>query len=109
MSKSTLDKQVRYCLQVFADTRNSDIELTKRIWIVYYPTALSKSATGQFYVALDKLADLPREDNVKRIRAKIQNTEKLYLPTDAKVAKARGWEVTEWRKYLGYASLGEYL
>lgn len=107
MSKSTLDTQVRYCLRVYADTRNSDIELTIRIWKTFYPTALSKSATGQFYVALDKLADLPREDNVKRVRAKIQNTEKLYLPTDAKVAKARGWEIHEWRKYLGYAPITE--
>lgn len=41
---------------------------------------------GVYFVSLGKLFDLPREDNIKRIRAKIQNEEKLFLPTDPAIA-----------------------
>lgn len=65
-----------------------------------------KMIDGKVYVNVAHLYDLPREDNIKRIRAKIQNDLKEYLPTDAKVAKKRGWEEDKWREYLGYPVAG---
>lgn len=53
-------------------------------------------------VLLEDLFDLPREDNVKRIRAKF-NEEGLYLPTSEEVAKRRNMNIPEWREAMGYA------
>lgn len=100
-----LDSKVRYCLRNDDKSRNSDIRLTQFIWWNFYRESL-KEIDGVFYVALGKLFDLPREDNIKRIRAKIQNEEKLYLPTDPAVAKKRGWLEDGWRGYLGKAIAG---
>lgn len=100
MSKiKDLDKKVRYCLEKDEASRNSDIRLTQVIWWTYYRDSLKEIDTV-FYVSLGKLFDLPREDNIKRIRAKIQNEERLFLPTDPAVAKKRGWLEDEWRMYL---------
>lgn len=95
-----LDKKVRYCLKIDEASRNSDIRLTQVIWWTYYRDSL-KEIDNVFYVSLGKLFELPREDNIKRIRAKIQNEERQYLPTNAAVAKKRGWNEDEWRSYLG--------
>lgn len=101
MSKiKDLDKKVRYCLANDEKSRNSDIRLTQFIWWTYYRESL-KEIDNVFYVSLGKLFDLPREDNIKRIRAKIQNEEHLYLPTDPAIARKRGWQEDEWRGYLG--------
>ena len=106
MSKiKDLDRKVRYCLSKDEASRNSDIRLTQVIWWTYYRDSL-KEIDNVFYVSLGKLFDLPREDNIKRIRAKIQNEEKLYLPTDPKVAKKRGWLEDDWRTYLGLPVAG---
>lgn len=101
MSKiKDLDKKVRYGLKHDEKSRNSDIRLTQFIWWTFYRDSL-KEIDGVFYVSLGKLFDLPREDNIKRIRAKIQNEEHQYLPTDPAVAKKRGWNEDKWREYLG--------
>lgn len=101
MSKiKDLDKKVRATLRDDEKSRNSDIRLTQLIWWNYYQGYV-KIVDGEPYVNMKNLFDLPREDNIKRIRAKIQNEEKLYLPTDPAVAKKRGWKEDEWRTYLG--------
>lgn len=48
------------------------------------------------------LYELPKEDNVKRIRATIQNQKNQFLPTDEVIRKKRQIKEEEWRKYLGY-------
>lgn len=107
MSKiKDLDKKIRYALDHDEKSRNSDIRLTQVIWWTFYRDSL-KEIDSVYYVSLGKLFDLPREDNIKRIRAKIQNEEKLYLPTDPAVAKKRGWNEDEWRRHLGYSVAGE--
>ena len=100
-----LDKKVRYALKNDERSRNSDIRLTQVIWWTFYRDSL-KEIDGVYFVSLGKLFDLPREDNIKRIRAKIQNEEKLFLPTDPAVAKKRGWKEDEWRGYLGLPVAG---
>lgn len=103
--QQTLDKQVRAILQNHEPSRNSDITLMIQLWIRFYPSLVKKITTlgsTQLYVRLTDLRELPREDNIKRVRAKIQNVEKKYVPTNPEVAKKRGWEIEAWRNYLGY-------
>ena len=102
MTKETLEVKVREMLHNDEASRNSDITLTLKIWRKYYSDIVFRARDGKWYVELLKLFDLPREDNIKRIRAKIQNVEHLYLPTSPAVAKKRGWAIDEWREYLGY-------
>lgn len=104
--KKTLKKQVEYILTTNPDTRNSDITLTIELWKYYYPQSIIWSdKTQAYYVALNKLFDLPREDNVKRIRAEIQNVERRLLPTDLNIMIERARMSKEWREFLGYSTI----
>ena len=104
-----LNEIVDEVLRNVPETRNSDIRLMIEIWKRYYPTQVRTSGSGFFaqeYVLLKDLYDLPREDNIKRIRA-LLNAEGKYYPTDWAVAKARGIKEDVWRKELGYKTKGE--
>ena len=91
----TLKQQVEQTLKTQPDTRNSDITLMIAIWKKYY-------GVGE-YVELKKLYDLPREDNIKRIRAKFCEEKKEWAyPTSLEVARKRGIKENEWRLFLGY-------
>lgn len=105
MSKGELERQVRHILSTDEKSRNSDIRLTQMIWWHFYRHKL-QMIDGAVMVNIADLYTLPREDNVKRIRAKIQNDQKEYLPTEQSVAKKRGWNEDEWRNYLGYPIAG---
>lgn len=102
-NKGQLEKHIRAVLAKDERSRNSDIRLTHAIWVTYYRKHI-KMIDGQPYVQMKAMYDLPREDNIKRIRAKIQNDLHEFLPTDPEVARKRGWEIDEWRAYLGYPS-----
>ena len=108
MSKETLKIMVTKTLEVVEQTRNDDILLTTEIWKRYYPEHLRIDALGNQFVYLRSLTLLPREDNVKRIRAKLQNEENKFLPTDEKVREQRKISEEQWRDYLGYKSKVEY-
>ena len=96
-----LDEQVRYCLERYEATRNSDITLMIAVWKCFYPSRINEKL-GYEAIALIDLFELPREDNIKRIRAKIQNVEHLYVPTTFEIAKKRGFLEKDWRQYLGH-------
>ena len=66
------------------------------------PKDVFETINGRAYVLLADLYKLPSQDGIKRIRAKIQNDHKEYLPTDKAVAIKRGMDETEWRQYLNY-------
>lgn len=112
MNLKTLNGQVEYILSTNEQSRNSDIVLTIEVWRRFYPK-LVQNKDGLLwekvppleFVFLKDLFELPREDNVKRIRAKFQNdkTAPKYLPTDIEVVKARGINEETWRAHLGYA------
>lgn len=85
-------------------TRNSDIYLTLAIWHKYYPQRLVQGQNGELMVRLRDIMELPREDNVKRIRAHFQNDLGMYLPTDEKVPRQRKLNMEAWRAALGYPS-----
>lgn len=78
--------------------RNSDIALTIIIWQRWYNVGTNEDSVVHLY----RLFDLPREDNVKRVRAVFQNTEHKYLPTDVNVLIKRGIEQEYWEDALGY-------
>lgn len=101
MNISNLKIMVRNILRDYNFTRNDDIALTQKIWRVYYPEYI-KEINDDVFINLKYLAVLPREDHIKRIRATIQNDEKMYLPTDLKVLLGRAKASDEWRKELGH-------
>lgn len=103
-SKTKLRDMVEDRLKNDEETRNSDIKLTISIWIKYYPNYVLDTSQGdKSGIFLDALFILPREDNIKRIRAKIQNEENKYLPTDPNVRNKRKISEEAWYDYLGYA------
>lgn len=82
-----------------AEAVNSDITLTIVIWQRWYSVGTNHDSV----VHLQRLYNLPTQENVKRWRAKFQNEMKLYPPTSWKVAEARGWKLRdEWEDALGY-------
>lgn len=101
MKSKTLEYKVRYILAGYPKTRDSDITLTQYIWWVFHNSSLIE-IDGDIFVNVKDLHKLPREDNIKRIRARIQNEENLYLPTKPEIAVKRKWNEQEWRKLLGY-------
>lgn len=105
MKKGLLEKQIRHILATDEKSRNSDIRLTQMVWWNHHRSKLHQ-INGRVMVDVADLFTLPREDNIKRIRAKIQNDNKEFLPTDPAVAKKRGWQEDEWRKFLGYPVAG---
>lgn len=104
-------------LQILKDyprARDSDAWLTIKLWCVYFPSKIQsiwvddpdpKNETGRKerkYIFLDDILDLPKEDQVKRVRAIIQNQENLYLPTSWEVAKQRDINEAVWRNYTNH-------
>lgn len=96
-----LRRKVEQVLEDDLDSRNSDITLMIELWKRFYS---EKVVDGS--IRLDSLYDLPREDNIKRYRAKL-NAEGKYWPTDPKVREARGINEDRWREYMGYPPLRE--
>lgn len=95
-----LKNAIEYILKTHPSTRDSDITLMIELWKYYYPSSLMTGKSGNQAVLLDKLYDLPREDNIKRLRAHIQNVDKKYLPTNWHVAKQRKINEQEWKEYI---------
>lgn len=104
MDKVKLKDMVETVLRDVEETRNSDITLTIEIWKRYYPDDVLNTSRGdKTGIFLESLYNLPREDNVKRIRAKLQNEENKYLPTSEEVRRKRQISEDSWYDYLGYA------
>lgn len=97
----TIKDQVEFCLRNYPETRDSDITLTIKIWKTFHLQYLRQDDRLNYMVPLEYLFELPREDNVKRVRAQF-NSEGKYYPTKWEVAKARGIKEDEWRVALGY-------
>lgn len=102
-SIKNLKDKVRRVLSLFPETRNSDIELTIRIWREHFPSKIVHSEKyNDDFVRLKDLFELPREDNIKRVRAVIQNVENEYLPTSSKIAEQRKINMDTWHKYMAW-------
>ena len=99
MRLHTLKNQIEQILETVTPARNSDLVLMINVWRKFYNVG--------DYVKLEFMHELPNEASICRLRRKIQNHEKKFIPTDEKVAKDRGWKEEEWKRYLGYSSLGD--
>lgn len=110
MSKRTIKEEIEHCLQKYPETRNSDITLTIKVWEEFYSEVLFDAPhNGKSSINVLDLFNLPREDNVKRVRAKFTELGK-YLPTSWEVAKQRQIEEGRWREYVrtfGIENVGE--
>lgn len=101
MNKKLLTNQIENILASVPGSRNSDIVLTIEIWKTYYRQFIYWKGITPF-VELADLFELPREDNIKRIRAIIQNVQRRYLPTDPGILIERAKLSKEWKEFLGY-------
>lgn len=86
----TLRKQVETVMRENPKTRDDDKLLTVAVWMKYY---LPPYRT---VVNLTEIMELPSQASIKRVRAKIQNVAKEYLPTTAEVAKIRKISEEAW-------------
>tara|TARA_R100001086_G_C11847959_1_gene260611 strand:- start:3982 stop:4347 length:366 start_codon:yes stop_codon:yes gene_type:complete len=99
-----LRQKVLECLRDDPETRNCDITLTIAIWKKFHSHHIKTGKTGEEGVWLKDLYSLPREDNVKRHRALIQNGHKrkgkvvppMYPPTRREVVKQRKMNEERW-------------
>ena len=96
-----LKTKVYLMLEQYPKTRNSDTSLTNVIWLTYYKEYI-KIVDGEAYINIKDLYKLPTQDDIKRIRAEIQNKQYKFLPTSWEVAKQRKWQEQEYRKAFGY-------
>lgn len=108
MNLNKLTGQVEAILQSVPESRNSDIVLTIEVWRKFYPKLIQNNdgllwekVPPLQFVFLKDLFELPREDNIKRIRAQFQNDKLLYFPTDFAIAKQRRINEEVWRKTMG--------
>jgi hypothetical protein len=100
-TKRKLSVMVEEILKTIPESRDSDITLTIEIWKKYYPEKIKTTSSGEFGVYLNDLFSLPREDAVKRHRAKIQNDFLKFLPTKLEVALQRKLNEEVWRARMG--------
>lgn len=97
-----LKSMVYRVLERVEETRDSDITLMIRICEIYYPSKVRHDKSGEAEIFLKDLYELPREDNIKRIRAFFQNEQNLFLPKSEIVRKNRGISEERWKKWLEY-------
>ena len=95
-----MEEKVRHCLEKSDKAKNSDVHLTQLIMWEYLRAECMRGEDDRMYFSSDAMY-MVREDNVKRIRAKLQNEKNLYLPTSEAVRKARRINEEAWRRYLG--------
>lgn len=95
-----LKEKILWVLSEDEQSRNSDIRLTQMIWYRFHNDKIIKLDDGTAVVRLKDLFDLPREDNIKRVRAKIQNEENKFLPTSIEVRKQRKINERLWHDYM---------
>lgn len=95
-----LKEKVLYVLERNPETRNDDAILTFTIIATYLPEEVIIK-DGKYFISTYALKRI-REDNVKRIRAIIQNEEHKLLPTLESVRRQRKISEEQWRNSLGY-------
>lgn len=94
-----LKSKILTCLSDYPDSRNSDILLTTLLWTRFYSKFLVKLDDGSIAIRLKNLEDVPSQDDIRRIRAMIQNTEKKFQPTIQSVINKRQSRRREYHQY----------
>jgi len=100
----TLKDEVTNVLRDYPATRNDDALLALYVWWRRMPDAF-RQIDNKWYIEVSSITSgLPREDNIKRIRAFIQNEERQYLPTDLYVLAKRAKRADNWKEEIIYGS-----
>jgi len=96
-----LKGKVEDCLEKDEKSRNSDIRLYNMLIVSFpiYRTYVRIDGDGDFSVKLKDKYNLPKEEDVCRIRRKL-NSEGKYLPTDPEVIKQRKLAEKEWHEEM---------
>jgi len=92
----TVEQLVRVLMAQDEKCRNSDKWLTFRVF-----EEIAKSHGERIYLPFKLFDKFPAFETVKRTRAKIQNVEKVLLPTDPQVLlkrQKRQGEVRQWAR-----------
>ncbi len=99
---SLVEKEIRQTQSIVEDvlrdepaTRNSDKLLTFRVM----QKVLHQAGSNLLRMDISDLGKIPAFETVKRIRAKIQNDEGRYLPTDEAARKRRRIKEDIFRRY----------
>ena len=71
-----LKDKILFCLEKYPSSRNSDIELTTKVWYEFHNSKI-KVFDDEQYVKLKDLYDLPREDNVKELELRSKTTKQI--------------------------------
>ena len=83
-------EKILFIFRKFINTRNCDWLLLTKIMETYYNDRLYLAKDGHYYLRLDKLPDIMYDlGDFQRYRARIQNEDKMYLPTSEEVRKKR--------------------
>jgi hypothetical protein len=94
-----IKQMVEYILERYPDTRNDDPLLTFQIIYKFMPEeTFFQEETGRWFMSTRALKKI-REDEVKRVRAKIQNIEHRFLPTTEEIRKKRKISEADWFNY----------
>lgn len=104
MKQGKLTDLVRQILRENENARNNDTYLTALVIHRRMPQCY-QIIDGKAWIAYEAIK-IYREDHVKRVRAKIQNDEGKYLPTDPEVRKQRKISEEEWLSWTRESKLG---
>lgn len=88
-------KIVRQLLKDEPDCRNDDKLLMLRVFQKF----LNQAENGKVILTLDNISEIPSAETIIRTRAKIQNDEGVYLPTDPDVRRRRGISEQVYREW----------
>lgn len=94
-----LKAKILYVLEKVPKTRDDDVELMLYIWNMFYK-GKTHYYDAKLGVTFENIRELPRHDDIKRIRALIQNEEHLFLPTSEQVRKRRRIAESQWVAWL---------
>lgn len=94
----TLKAKVEHILSEVPKSRDSDVVLTCYLWINFYGEFIKKDKDGVAWLRLRDMPKLPSEDQIGRIRRKVQE-EGRFLPTSKEVALQRGISEEVWKDW----------
>lgn len=93
----TYKQKVRYCLERWPATRDSDGMLVAHYINHFHSNLVTENVDGVKCIALRNFQHLPPLENIRRCRQIIQNDNGEFLPTRIEIAKMRGIKEENWR------------
>lgn len=104
-----LSGKVEDCLKKDKKSRNSDIRLYNYLLLNFpiYRDKLEVNTNGNYSIPLIARYELPKEEDVCRIRRKL-NSQGKYLPTDEEVIKQRRLLEKEWHNEMSKSNPSLY-